>query len=544
MSADAKRDEPGVLDRHIGNRPILQQLQTPGTAAGDHYRSGYFNWPNLGWKGYYIMKILFLRVENIKKIKVVEVTPDGTMNLITGKNDQGKSTLIDAISYLFEGKRVLPDKVLREGTERGMILAETETYLIKKVVTAKDTYLSVESKDGAEYKSPQQLLNKLVGDISFDIMDFAKKTAKEQLQIITKLAGIDHTKENSDIATMQESAKELRRDLAQAKAIIGSREINKELPQNEDKYEELQAQIEEIEAENKKIEQITEFRINTIQAIDQANNFINEANDFINEYRKKIKEIEKLIQDQEEKIKTKENQKKDYDDKLNQMKIKPVEQYKEQIRTLGKRNNEIRENNELKKSITRQTELEKKITTIAEGISRIEKKKSEEISRAKLPVEGLSFNDDEVFFQNLPFNEKQQSRSNILKISLAIGMHLNPTLKVLTSKNGNELDEDNMKLVSEMISGKDYQLWLEKVDSSGKVGIHIEDGEIVSINGIKIDQPEPTPEPEKKAKKPYATSQKESTEQPLFDENNELCREPIINKDEMDLIYGSDNPLL
>ena len=75
------------------------------------------------------MKILLLRVENIKKIKVVEVKPDGTLNLVTGKNDQGKSTLIDAISYLFEGKRALPEKLLREGTKKGLITSMRKSEL-------------------------------------------------------------------------------------------------------------------------------------------------------------------------------------------------------------------------------------------------------------------------------------------------------------------------------------------------------------------------------------------------------------------------------
>jgi hypothetical protein len=33
-----------------------------------------------------------------------------------------------------------------------------------------------------------------------------------------------------------------------------------------------------------------------------------------------------------------------------------------------------------------------------------------------------------------------------------------------------------MKIVSDMAETKDYQLWVEKVDESGQVGIVIEDG--------------------------------------------------------------------
>jgi hypothetical protein len=39
-----------------------------------------------------------------------------------------------------------------------------------------------------------------------------------------------------------------------------------------------------------------------------------------------------------------------------------------------------------------------------------------------------------------------------------------------------------------MIKEKDYQLWFESVGSDGKVGILIEGGEIVSVNGEKVNK--------------------------------------------------------
>lgn len=64
-------------------------------------------------------------------------------------------------------------------------------------------------------------------------------------------------------------------------------------------------------------------------------------------------------------------------------------------------------------------------------------------------------------------------------ISINIG---NLIIKRKIKADGSLLDEDNMKIITDMAEEKDYQVWIEKVDSSGKIGIVIEDGEIKAIN--------------------------------------------------------------
>ena len=41
------------------------------------------------------MKIIELRASNVKRLKAIEITPDGTMQIIGGRNAQGKSSLLD-----------------------------------------------------------------------------------------------------------------------------------------------------------------------------------------------------------------------------------------------------------------------------------------------------------------------------------------------------------------------------------------------------------------------------------------------------------------
>ena len=53
-------------------------------------------------------KILKLQAENIKRLKAIEITPEGHVMVVGGKNGQGKSSTLDAIWYALGGAGALP----------------------------------------------------------------------------------------------------------------------------------------------------------------------------------------------------------------------------------------------------------------------------------------------------------------------------------------------------------------------------------------------------------------------------------------------------
>jgi hypothetical protein len=97
-----------------------------------------------------------------------------------------------------------------------------------------------------------------------------------------------------------------------------------------------------------------------------------------------------------------------------------------------------------------------------------------------MPIDGLAIKEDGVTFNGIPF--EQLSSSEQLKVSLAIAMANNPALKVIRILDGSLLDADNMAIIEQMADKEDYQVWIEVVDSSGKVGFYIEEGEVKASN--------------------------------------------------------------
>jgi len=97
-----------------------------------------------------------------------------------------------------------------------------------------------------------------------------------------------------------------------------------------------------------------------------------------------------------------------------------------------------------------------------------------------MPVDGLGFGDGIVTLNDLPF--EQASDAERLRVSIAIAMATNPKLRVIRIRDGSLLDEDSMKMIAEMAKDGDFQYWIERVDSTGTVGIVLEDGEVKADN--------------------------------------------------------------
>ena len=67
------------------------------------------------------MKIVKLSSENIKKLVAVEITPTGDVVKIEGRNDAGKSSVLDSIAMALGGAALIPGVPVRQGQKAGKI---------------------------------------------------------------------------------------------------------------------------------------------------------------------------------------------------------------------------------------------------------------------------------------------------------------------------------------------------------------------------------------------------------------------------------------
>lgn len=412
------------------------------------------------------MRIIELKSSNIKRLKAVELTFDENKNLviISGRNGQGKTSVLDSIWYALGGTKIAPDKPIREGQEEAKIELNLGDYKVVRTYTEKGSYLKVENNEGAKYSNPQDLLNKIVGELSFDPLEFARMEAKKQVATLVNITGLDFSELNERYKTLTEERQFAGRELKAMGEIpletISTAEENAKKP--EIHVVELAKQIQEANHEVDRYHQ-------TLRDIESNKNSISS----LEEQKKKIEaDIVSLT------AKNAELQKVLAPD---MGKIKELQDY---LNIADKTNSEIRESKKIVAEASARVAKQKAYDGLTEQLEKLAGEKQEKLKAAKMPIEGLTFTEAGVLYNGIPF--EQLSAAEQLKVSMAMAIASNPKLKVILIRDGSLLDKDNMAVITELAKEFDYQVFIEKVDDTGKVGIYIEEGEVKSIDGNEL----------------------------------------------------------
>lgn len=136
-------------------------------------------------------KIIRLQSENFKRIKAIDITPDGNTVILKGKNAQGKTSILESIEAAFDWAGNKKDVPIRAGAEDATIRIELEDLIIERIFTADGkTALKVMNKEGIKQGTPQTLLDNMLGKISFDPLEFSRMKPEQQYEMLRTLVKI------------------------------------------------------------------------------------------------------------------------------------------------------------------------------------------------------------------------------------------------------------------------------------------------------------------------------------------------------------------
>ena len=141
------------------------------------------------------MKINQLEIENVKRIRAVKVTPHETgLTIIGGNNNQGKTSVLDAIAWALGGDRYRPSQAPREGS-----VIPPNLHIVMNnglVVERKGKNSDLKVTDPSGRKGGQQLLNEFVSQLALDLPKFMEASAKEKADTLLQILGVgDQLKE-------------------------------------------------------------------------------------------------------------------------------------------------------------------------------------------------------------------------------------------------------------------------------------------------------------------------------------------------------------
>lgn len=414
--------------------------------------------------------IISLTVENIKKIKAVTIRPSGNVVEITGRNGQGKSTVLDAIWWALKGKDNIQTAPIRNGEKSGKITLELQDYLIERTFRRNElgddytTKISVITKDRARMASPQAVLDGFTGMLGFDPLSFMRQTPKQQYDTLRGLCKLDVDVEELDRQYKDLFARrtDVNRDVKTCEARLANMIIPAGAPTERVDVAALVDKVEEINAANSAIAQRQRMR----QALLADN--VRRGEEAKKLYAR-LAEIEKENKSAAEQIGA-------ITDYLLENKPQDASFYSEKIKQAEQINSimDLRDNRALEEKTLRA--VQSKADDLTAQMQALQERKRAAIESAHLPVSGLEFGDGELLLNEVPL--EQLSAAEQLKLSMDIAMAENPKLRVILLKDASLLDPQSTDYVRRRAVQEGYQVWEERVSSEGSVGFVIEDGEL------------------------------------------------------------------
>lgn len=426
--------------------------------------------------------IIELQVENIKRLKAIQIIPKGNTVVISGKNDQGKSSALDSIDYAFRGEKAICDEPIRQGEKSAEVIVKLSEEIdnvcvIKRRFTPSGTVLEIRNKDGVPQKSPQALLDAIIAKISFDPLSFVRMKPTEQLEQLRKLVGLDFAELNAARKTAYDERTVRNRELESAKTRLAAYAFNASLPKEPLSVSSLAQKLADVKAHNTQNAQRR-------QAVQRQEQLAFDLSEDVRALQSKLASLEKMISDTKAQIESKSKAQAEAAIEVERMKSETAllqnldeSAIQQEIVAIEQTNAAIEQNKLHLRAKDEVEALEGLIRGLNAKIKECDDDKAAQIEFAQFPMQGLSFDEERgVLLNGTPFSQGSQARQ--IQAAVAIGLALNPKVRVVLIRDASLLDEDSMKLVAEVAEKNSAQIWMEVVRSTDPSAIVIEDGEV------------------------------------------------------------------
>lgn len=460
------------------------------------------------------MKIIQLTAENVKKLKVVDITPKGNVVRVTGKNGQGKTSVLDSIWWALAGKDGIQAVPIRKGAEEARIRVNLGEIIVeRKFLPSGTTTLTVRNPVGAEpgtpdsklpkYGSPQEMLDALMGELSFDPLAFMRMKPREQFDELRRISKLSVDIDKLDAENKLDFAKrtDVNRDLKAKRAQADGIVIQDGTPTEPVDEDEVLNKIQSAGEHNAAIETRKARREQTQRdANGKKAEGVRLRSDAASQRARAVERVSELERQLEAFKRDAEAQAAELDAKASdalaiaadlEKKIDSAEPLPAPMSVTDLRaeldaakftNTLVAKRGQRDAILSDAAKLEAQSKELTDRMAAREAEKVAAIQSAKMPIDGLGFGDGAITFNGLPLN--QASDAEQLRVSVSIAMAKNPKLRVIRVRDGSLLDEDGGKMLAELAAQQDYQVWIEQVDSTGKIGIVMEGGQVASDNQV------------------------------------------------------------
>lgn len=400
------------------------------------------------------MKINKLEIENVKRIKAVKIEPtkDG-LTIIGGKNNQGKTSVLDSIAWALGGDRFRPSSAQREGSTippNLKIVMDNGLVVERK---GKNSDLKVTDPNGK--KGGQQLLNEFVEQLALNLPKFMEANNQDKAKTLLNIIGVGPqlTELEHKEAELYNQRQAIGRIADQKAKFAKEQPYYPDAPKELVSASELIRQQQAILAQNGENQRLRE----NLHRLEQEQQSITEQ----------LQDLLRRQAEVDEKVRVSRLSAEDLHDES----TAELEQNISQIEEI---NRKVRANLDKDRAEDDAQEYKRQYDRYTKDITDVRQSKTELLNSAELPLPGLSVSEGELIYNGKKWD--CMSGSEQLKVATAIVRKLNPKCGFVLLDKLEQMDLDTLQEFGQWLETEGLQAIATRVSTGGECSIIIEDG--------------------------------------------------------------------
>ena len=434
------------------------------------------------------VKIMALEAENVKRIKAVALTPSPTgLTIVGGNNNQGKTSVLDALAWALGGDRFRPDAAQRDGA---VAPAHLKVKLSNGVVVerkGKNASLTVTDPTGR--RSGQQLLNAFVEPLALDLPRFMDASDKEKADILLRIIGIGselHTRD-LEIKGLYDKRTFTGQLAAQKKHFADELISYPEAPDKPISASDLIRQQQDILARNGENQRKRNQLDKLIDEKNQLNFTLRDLDEKIEDLKEEYEQTQAKFTDLEKQIFQARKS-------AAQLQDESTAELEASIRDIEDTNRKVRANLEKARAEDEAAQYSGEYDRLTEAIQQKRADRMALLNGADLPLRGLSVEDGALTYKGKHWRD--MSGSDQLRVAAAIVRRLNPDCGFVLLDKLEQMDMTTLQEFSAWLEAEGLQAIATRVSTGSECQIIIEDG---MVKDTDITPPPVTEKPQPKS---------------------------------------------
>lgn len=409
------------------------------------------------------VKIAALEAENVKRIKAVALTPSPTgLTIVGGNNNQGKTSVLDALAWALGGEKFRPTAAVRDGA-----LAPPHLKVILSngvVVERKGKNSSLTVTDPTGQRSGQQLLNAFVEPLALDLPRFMQASDKDKADTLLNIIGVGDALTGLD--------REIKA-LYDRRTVIGQigaqkRHAAEELTEYPDAPSEPVSAIELIQQQQEILLHNADNqrqRMKLAQLEEQEKQLGRRVQELSQELEMVEHQLTAVQQDVQDATKT-----------VAQLQDESTAELEQSIRNVEEINRQVSANLAKSKAQDEAERYAQEYTALTEQIKAKRTARMNLLNGADLPLTGLGVEDGSLTYNGKHWQD--MSGSDQLRVATAIVRRLNPDCGFVLLDKLEQMDLATLAEFGSWLQAEGLQAIATRVSTGGECQIIIEDGRV------------------------------------------------------------------